>query len=515
MSSPVLETGSTAIAFEDRSISGVASLAQSTLFRLILLTIAVLLVHGYHPFADDAGGIYVAGIEKMMHPHLFGSDAGFILAHTKLSIFSHVFASALELLHLPLELGLFFSYLLTTFAFLLGSLRVSQRIFRDETLAWGATLLAGALFTIPVAATSLYLMDPDPTARSFSTPLSLFTLAACMDRRWKQMALWFVLTASLHPLMAAHLACFLIMYVAVTTHRWRLPLALCATGFAACAIIYIATRHAPLPDGYLESMLMPEHSYFFLSRWHWYELLGIIMPPLLMLLTAFRVRTGSAVFNVCITCIALGVTATLSAACFVHTDGSFFLARIQPLRSFQLIYAVGVLLLGGFLASYLSGPRAVWGALFLVLLSGLMLFVQKQIYTTSAHIEWPFAAPKNPWQQAFIWARLHTPPDAFFAADPDYAQSASEDAQGFRTTAERGILTDGLKDEGAVTMFPALAPKWKKDNNLELNLDHISDQERIRRLKPEGVTWLLLSAQAKTNFPCPYRNSAAAICQLP
>jgi hypothetical protein len=315
--------------------------------------------------------------------------------------------------------------------------------------------------------------------------------------------------------MAAHLACFLLMYIAVTTQRWRWPLALCALGFAVCAVIYIATWNAPLPDGYLESMLMPEHGYFFLSRWHWYELLGIIMPPLLMLLTVLCVRKGSAVSNLCITCIAVGGTAIVSSACFIHINGSFFLARLQPLRSFQVIYAVGVLLLGGFLARYLGGPRAVWGALLLVLLSGLMLFVQKQTYTTSAHIEWPFAAPKNPWQQAFVWARLHTPPNAFFAADPGYAKAATEDAQGFRTTAERGILADGLKDEGAVTMFPSLAPKWKKDNDLELGLDQMSDQERIQRLKPMGVTWLLLSAKAVTNFDCPYRNSAAAICQLP
>jgi hypothetical protein len=262
-------------------------------------------------------------------------------------------------------------------------------------------------------------------------------------------------------------------------------------------------------------MLMPEHGYFFLSRWHWYELLGIVMPLLLMLLAALRSRAGSAVSNLCIACIAVGATATLSAACFVHTDGSFFLARIQPMRSFQLIYAVGVLLLGGFLARYLRGPRVAFGIFLLLLVSALMLFVQKQTYTTSAHIEWPYAAPTNPWQQAFVWARQHTPPDAVFAADPDYAKASTEDAQGFRTTAQRAVLSDGLKDEGAVTMFPALAPEWKKESDLELGLDHISDQERIRRLKPAGVTWLLLSATAVTNFDCPYRNSAAAICRLP
>lgn len=515
MSSPALETGVATVSLEHKDAGAVLALARSNVVRIALLTVCVLFIHGYHPFSDDAGGIYVAGIEKMMHPSLFGADADFILAHTRLSIFSHVFATALSLLHLPLELGLFLAYLTTAFLFLFGCLRVSRRIFSEDIRSWGATLLAAALFTLPVAATALALMDPDPTARSFSTPLSLFALAACMDHKWKQTALWFLLTATMHPLMAAHLACFLIVYAIVSMQRWRWLAATCAAGFLACAAIYLLTRHTPVPNGYVQSMLMPSHGYFFLSRWKWYEVMGIVMPLLLMLLAAFRARMGSAVSNLCISCIAIGSVATLSSLCFVHTDGSYFLARIQLLRSFQVIYAVGVLLLGGFLAKYLSGPRILWGAFLFVLVSGLMLFVQRQTYTTSAHIEWPFAAPRNPWEQAFVWIRQHTPQDAVFAADPDYPQASTEDSQGFRTISERSILMDGLKDEGAVTMFPNLAPQWEKGYELEQGLDHLSDEERLRRLKPAGVTWLLLGAQAKTQFDCPYRNYAVSVCRLP
>jgi hypothetical protein len=516
LSLPALETGVATVALaENKGISAAAAITRHSTVRIALLTVFVLFVHGYHPFSDDAGGIYVAGIEKMMHPNLFGADAGFILAHTRLSIFSHIFAEVLNLLHLPLEVGLFLSYLLTAFAFLYGCLRVSQRIFHDDTRAWGATLLAAALFTLPTAATALSIMDPDPTARSFSTPLSLFTLAACMDRRWTQAIVLFLITAAMHPLMAAHLACFLVVYIIVSMQRWRLLAATCIAGFAACALIYLKDRHTPVPDGYVLSMLMPEHGYFFLSRWHWYERIGIIAPLLLMLVAAFRTRRGSTISNVCITSIAVGATAILASACFVHTDGSYFLARIQLLRTFQVIYAVGVLLLGGFFAKYLSGRRVPLGALLLLLVSGLMLFVQKQVYTTSAHVEWPFAAPKNPWEQAFVWIRLHTPQDAVFAADPSYPDAGTEDAQGFRTISERSILMDGLKDEGAVTMFPELAPQWKRGYDLEHNLDHLSDEERVRRLKPAGVTWLLLASNATTQFDCPYRNAAVSVCRLP
>jgi hypothetical protein len=185
------------------------------------------------------------------------------------------------------------------------------------------------------------------------------------------------------------------------------------------------------------------------------------------------------------------------------------------LRSFQLIYIVGVLLLGGFLAEHLGGRRAVIGAAFLLLTSSLMLLVQKQAYTESAHVEWPFAAPRNPWQQAFLWIRERTPRNAVFALDPNYTKIDSEDTQGFRATAVRSALVDELKDGGVVAIFPELAPRWKSQRDLELDLDHISDQERIARLRPAGVTWILLSADAATQLNCPYRNPAVEVCKLP
>ncbi len=183
------------------------------------------------------------------------------------------------------------------------------------------------------------------------------------------------------------------------------------------------------------------------------------------------------------------------------------------MRAFHLIYLIGMLLLGAFLAHSLRGGRAVLGAA-LLLLSGLMIFVQKQVYTASAHVEWPFAAPRNPWQQAFIWIRQNTPRNAVFALDSDYTKIASEDTQGFRATAVRSALVDELKDGGVVAIFPELAPRWKSQRDLEMGLDHISDQERISRLRPAGVTWILLSASSATQLDCPYRNTAVIVCKL-
>lgn len=511
MNSPVLDTKPRVIAVGERTIPLSRPLAISEFAILSLLSPLVMLIHGYHPFADD-GGVYVAGIRKILDPSLFQIDSSFVAAHTRLSLFSHIFAAALRIFQVPLELGLITAYLLSIFAFLLGCLRLAQRIFDDVQLQWGAILLAAALFTLPVAATSLWIMDPYVTARSFSTPISLFALTACIDGAWKRTWLWLLLTELMHPLMAAYLAAFLLAYVLVS-NKCRMWLGVaCASSFLASGVIYWAAGNASLPDGYREAALSRE--YFFLSNWHWYEWLGLAIPLLLMLATV-RFTRATTVRDLCLTCLTTGCTSWAVGVAFVHTSGSLFLARIQPLRSFQLIYIVGVLLLGGWLAHYLRGRYAAIGAAALLLTSATMLLVQKQVYADSAHVEWPFTTPQNPWQQAFLWIRHHTPQDAVFAIDSNYTKVSTEDTQGFRATTMRSALVDELKDGGVAAIFPALAPRWKAQRDLELGLDYVGDQDRISRLKPASVTWVLLSAGATTHFECPYRNSAVAVCRLP
>ena len=96
------------------------------------------------------------------------------------SIFAHVLA---PLLHWgPLPVLLLVCQVASIFLFLLGAWQVATRIFSDRRNSWGAVLLAACCFTLPVAGTSLSIMDPYLTARSFSTPLTLFALAAVIAR---------------------------------------------------------------------------------------------------------------------------------------------------------------------------------------------------------------------------------------------------------------------------------------------------------------------------------------------
>ena len=46
------------------------------IFGLLLLTAIALLIHGYHPYAEDSE-IYLPGVLKILNPSLFPANAEF------------------------------------------------------------------------------------------------------------------------------------------------------------------------------------------------------------------------------------------------------------------------------------------------------------------------------------------------------------------------------------------------------------------------------------------------------
>ena len=136
------------------------------------------------------------------------------------------------------------------------------------------------------------------------------------------------------------------------------------------------------------------------------------------------------------------------------------LARLQPMRSLYLLYVLFFLFAGGLLGEYVLKNRVWrWAALFVPLCAG-MFWAQRALFPASAHIEWPGAAPKNPWVQAFEWIRTQHSSDAIFALDPFYMDIPGEDENGFSAIAQRSMLADAVKDSGAVSMFPSMADEW-------------------------------------------------------
>jgi hypothetical protein len=594
------------------------------LISIALLTPAVLLVHGYHPLADD-GAVYVTGIKKLANPGLYQSDAVFALSPTRLSVFAHLLAPLLRWAPLP---GLLLvCQLASIFLFLLGSWRVANQLFSTRRARWGAVLLAACCFTLPVAGTSLSIMDPYVTARSFSTPLGLFALAAVLEEDWAWSIFWLALAALLHPLMAVYSAIAAITVAGSQRRLWRPLCVFYGLGWLLCAVIFIAqppglkrvfeypakrtagppitlrsaseersvetgtkgcgglrpsfsahvrwcehgapvrswlvrerlegeacgffcpvlthtlkpSTDMPAYSRGLESPLprtevrgfhlsfLPEtkdthradaataysgaalsRSYFFLSSWKWYEYPGLLIPLLLLGAAGTNKQGPWRARALAIAATLMGSCALLVSLCFVHRSGSLLLARLQVLRGFQFVYIAGVLLAGGLVAKL----RARTITALCLLLAGALFAGQRLTYPESNHVEWPGLTPRNRWQQAFLWIRSGTPDNAIFALDNDYIESPGEDAQGFRASAERSAVADWYKDGGIASNFPEAAIPWWQGSDATEHLNSATDEQRLDRLKPFGVTWIVLPAEASTGFPCPFINARVRVCRV-
>lgn len=477
----------------------------------VLLAPVVLLIHGYHPFAGDAG-IYVAGVRHILDPALYPLNADFPVAFTRLSLFPWALAGLVRLTHEPLSWVLLAAHLASIFLFLLACRQLAARLFASEGPRWCAVLLAAGCFTLPVAGTALFVMDPYVTARSFSTPLTLFSVVAAVDRAWLRAAILLALAALIHPLMAVYALVFVVLQALVASGRFRTALGFCCVLVATAGAVFFPGYRSPVSPDYREAVSLPARTFLFLARWHGYEVLGLVLPLALFGLAIRRFRLIDAKRALCLTCLLLGITSTAIAMFFAPTGGPYVLVPLQVLRSFHLIYVVGVVLCGGVLGALLSRSR-VAGISVVVLLFAGMFVAHDAAWPGCARIEWPGTEPSNPWQTAFLWIRDNTPKSAVFAFDPELVYRPLEDEQGFRAIAERDHLADD-KDAGIVAVQPQLADRWARQRNAELDVDRTTDAQRVAALKPLGATWLLLPPKAETTFLCPYKNTVAKACSM-
>jgi hypothetical protein len=508
---------------------------HSSIWMLLLATLSLctLLIHGYHPLAED-GGLYVAGVQLTLDPTLFPHYTVFVSEHLHFSIFAPTLAFIVRLTHLSLAWVLLLTDLFSLWLTFYAARKILQRTIANQIAQLAGLGLLAAFWTLPIAGTSLLLMDPYVTARSLSTPLSLLAFAFALDfrptlRPLFYSALCLILAAAFHPLMAAYAFAFIL--VLRLTHLRKRHLAWTLLTLAALALA--ATLHLLAPNE-TPAIVAAEKSryYWFLSQWQWFELLGLAGPiaVLAALLNRFRKRSdprSDIAATLCRAGIAIGCIATLIVLLFAHESSrAHLVARMQPLRVFLLIYAVMTLLLGATLTQFALEARArahsttarlaltSLPAILLLALAATMFAVQRNTFPNSRHLELPWLAARNPWSQAFLWARTNTPRDALFALDAKYVNEDGEDAQTFRATALRSALPDFSKDGGEAAITPALAEQWQQGADAQINLSKESDTIRDTRLLPLGVTWMVLHSTAPTTHPCPYNNGSIKVCRL-
>ena len=491
-------------------------LCQSTAWRfvfLMVLTGLAILIHGYHPYAEDAA-IYVPAIKKLLDPSLYPHGAEFFLSYAHFSVFARCVTMWVGLTHVSLPYTLLLWHAMTVALLLAACWRFCGLCFESKTAPLYGTLLITALLTLPVAGTSLLLTDPYVTSRSVSTPLLLFAICSVLEDRLVRASLWLLFALLIHPLMAAYGAVFLLTLVGVREHQWRL---LALSGVSIFVAVWAVVEHAkqtPASPAYRAAVMT--RSYFFLDEWAWYEIAGLIAP--LGIVAWFlwtRRRFPEDRMEWCgITMLLCGVFFFLMALMVVRRPDQIAVARYQPLRIFHLIYLVFFLSPVNSFVQFLFKRRILGFAIVLAAISGAMFLAERQSFPASAHIEWPWSLAHNRWQQAFEWVRLNTPKEAVFALDPDYTDQAGEDHLGFRAYAERSALADRSKDGGVAAVFPGLADGWLEDVNATAGFQRIQGEVEALQLRRRGATWIVTYHLSNKSLDCPYQNDSIAVCRL-
>ncbi len=484
--------------------------------RLLLVTVLALLVHGYHPFAEDAE-IYLPGVEQILHPQLFPAGQEFFAAHASLTIFPNLIALSLRLTHLPLTAGLFVWHLASIFLLLLACWQLSGFLFSSARARWGGVWLLGALLTIPVAGTALYIMDQYLNPRNLAALAAIFAVTQTLEKKYLRAFLWLAFAGSVHPLMAAFVLSFCLLLVVTDWFVAR------ADGVSALGAASVVCGFSPFglsltpPTSAAYHAAAMRHEFHYIQLWTWYEQLGAVAPILLFWWFGriARARQWQRLTLLCRALIIYNVVYFI-AALVVDLPARFeSLARLQPLRSLHLLYLLLFLIMGGLLGEFVLKNRIWrWMLLFAPLAVG-MYIAQRELFPASAHIEWPGAAPKNPWAQAFLWVRDNTPVDAIFALDPDFMQLKGEDTTGFRCLAERSRLADLSKDSGAVTMFPPLADNWWTEVQAQTPWKKFDKQDFEHLKKTYGVSWAVVQQPGVAGLDCPYQNGAVKVCRVP
>ena len=164
------------------------------------------------------------------------------------------------------------------------------------------------------------------------------------------------------------------------------------------------------------------HSYFYPLRWHWYEWLGVIGPVLIFIwfyriggLRGMRISRGD-IANVCCLRVDFRHGRLRGFRSCSHRRLGTLAANAKPLSFVHRVYFI-----------FWRAARRVCVKGSIVEMVGDLLIrygkecfdAQEALFLASPHLEWPgLKRERNPWAQAFAWARSNTPSDAIFAFAP-------------------------------------------------------------------------------------------------
>ena len=486
---------------------------------LLILAFSVLAfaVMGYHPGIED-DGVYLAAVKSDVNPALYPHDAEFFRTQLQATVFDKWVAGFVHWTGIPVPATELLWQFASIVLILFGCWCIARKLFDEPWAQWAGVAMVGAMFTLPVAGTALYLVDQHLHPRNVATALILLAVSRILaGKRWQAVPL-LALSFLLHPIMAALgiSFCFFLNLATLDSmhewlHKWR------SGGHSSVAAAFIPLGWIFEPPTPIWHQALETRTYYFLFKWAWYEWLGAIAPLFLfwLLWRVAHKRGNTLLARFALAVFVYGVFQLAVAMIMLGTPALVRLTPLQPMRFLHLIYFFMALIAGGLLGKYLV-KASVWRwALFLLAINAGMVVAQRQLFAGSEHLELPGRQSANPWLQAFAWIRQNTPTDAYFALDPKYFDAPGEDYHSFRALAERSQLADALKDTAVVTQVPELGPEWKRQVEAQEGWQafKLADFERLK--KEFGVNWVLVSYPQPAGLVCHWHNGQLAVCQIP
>jgi len=495
--------------------------SAKSLLVLGLLTLLGSLVIGYHPGLED-DSFYLAAIKRDLNPTLFPHDVDFFRLQFQATIFDKLIAFSVRVSHLPLAWVVLLWQFAAIFLLLHGCWRIGRRCFLHPEGQWSALALVAALLSLPIGGIAINLADQYLHPRTLATAAILAAVVAVVDRRPWLAGVWLSAAILIHIIMASFgisLCCFLFWRL-YRKKNPRLSSASAATAF----VIPLGWIFEPASSAWRQAAATRD--FYFLSRWQWYEWLGVFAPLVILFAYIRFLRSRPVAENHDVPQSFL--SALLWYGCFQMVVGILLMLPsslerfrpLEPMRYLHLLYVLFFLISGGLLGSYVLRCRVYrWILVFLPLMVG-MFYAQRHLYPSSEHLEMPFVHSRNDWVQAFVWIRTNTPVDSLFAVDPHYEALPGEDYHGFRALAERSVLADYEKDAGMAARVPSLAPRWLNEVSARNGWEHF-DRTDLQRLKLDfGATWFIFSRADElfsvrpADIACPYENQSLKVCHL-
>ncbi len=441
-------------------------LNHATILPVLLFSFLGFLAMGYHPGAED-DAVYLSAVKAHLDPALYPHDAAFFLLQMRTSFFDDWMADLVRATGLPVAWAELLVHAISIFLIMLAAWKILCLLFEEASARWGGIAMLGAMLTLPVAGTALFITDQYLHPRNPATALVLLGVERILrGKRWQALPLLAIAFVT-HPLMGALGISFGCILGLVLHQPFRARMRTWLPRYepnsmeapapvSALVLIPFGWAFAP-PSKFLLQAMSTRH-WLRVYDWTWYEWIGDL-APLVLFGVLYYVTKRQGRHKLALFALAVCIYGIFQQSVAMVLQGRKFCKNFRALelmRFLHLIYVFMAIVGGAYLGMYALRGKAWRWAIFVVLAYGGMCLVQRQIFASTEHIELPAASSQNPWLQAFTWIRQNTPKDAYFALDPHYMAAPDEDYHSFRALAERSALADAIKDTAVITKVPEL-----------------------------------------------------------